>query len=59
MDYQNQAKNRFDSLTDKQKLEQATRYIDKYKGGDINALIDLALSSNVAGLLVADANYQF
>jgi hypothetical protein len=52
-------KNRFNSLPDNQKLEIINRYVNNYKGGSVEELIDSALESNVAGQLAQNSNYQF
>lgn len=54
-----QTKNRFDSLSDKDKLEILGRYVSKYQGNSTEALIDMAVKHNVAGQLVSNPNYQF
>jgi hypothetical protein len=54
-----EVKNRFDSKSDKDKLEILDRYVGKYKDGDVQILINLALEYNVAGQLVSNPNYRF
>lgn len=60
MDNTNQnPKNRFDSLSKEAQLTIINRYVDKYKAGSREQLIDWALKLGLAGELTTNPNYAF